>query len=119
MSPEKLQVIKVKIRLGLLPSCPEYNLNQPDQLQEYLGIALRWAAIHGHLDTVKYLVSLGCDPRANDDLAIRWAIRNGHLDTVKYLVSIGCNIHADDDYAFKWAVRNGHTDVYNYLKSLN
>jgi len=37
----------------------------------------------GNLDTVKYLVSLGCDPKAFNNTAIQHASSNGHLEVVK------------------------------------
>ena len=46
------------------------------------------ASEEGNLETVKYLVSLGADVRADNDYAVRSASRNGHLETVKYLVSM-------------------------------
>ena len=38
---------------------------------------------------VKYLVSLGADIRAQDDLAVRYASWSGNLELVKYLLSLG------------------------------
>jgi ankyrin repeat protein len=67
---------------------------------------------------VKYLVSKGCDPRANNDYAIQWATENGHLNVVKYLVSKGCDPRANNDYAIQWATENGHLNVVKYLKLL-
>ena len=52
----------------------------------------RWiicASENGDLDTIKYLVSLNADIRANDDLAVCSAYENEHLDTVRYLMSLG------------------------------
>ena len=37
----------------------------------------------------KYLVSQGANVSARDDYAIKWAAHNGHLETVKYLKSLG------------------------------
>ncbi len=47
------------------------------------------ASENGHLEIVKYLVSLGADVRALDNYAVRYASENGHLETVKYLTSVG------------------------------
>jgi len=69
---------------------------------------------YGHLETVKYLVSLGADIHANNDEAIQQASRYGHLKIVKYLIKQGANIHADS-YAIKEALHNGYDEVVQYL----
>ena len=83
----------------------------------YINYQLRWAARGGHLDIVKYLVSVGADihdcyPHA----ALCHAAANGHLDVVKYLISLGADVHAEDDGALRWAERNKHTEVAEYLR---
>ena len=57
--------------------------------------AVRYASLNGHLEVVKYLVSLGGNIRAQNNQAFRRATRNGHVEVVKYLVSLGGNIRAD------------------------
>jgi ankyrin repeat protein len=48
--------------------------------------AIRWASRNGHLETVKFLLTLSCvDPTADNNYAIRWASEYGHLETVKLL----------------------------------
>jgi len=79
--------------------------------------ALRWSAENGHLEVVKFLVSIGANIHADDDFAFRWSAENGHLEVVKYLVNIGANIHAYDDYALRWSTTNGHPEVIEYLTS--
>jgi len=57
-------------------------------------------AIHNNdLERVKYLVSVGCDPKEYDNSAIRIASYNGHLEIVKYLVSLGCDPKTKDNEA--------------------
>jgi hypothetical protein len=51
------------------------------------------ASESGHLETVKYLVSLGADIKAQNNLAVIDASANGQLETVKYLVTLGAVIH--------------------------
>ncbi len=80
--------------------------------------AIRWASYNGHLETVKYLVSIGADYTADNNYAIRWASRYGHLETVKYLVSIGADHTANNNYAIRWASSNGHSKIVKYLSSL-
>jgi hypothetical protein len=50
------------------------------------------AAGIGRLDMVKWLHSVGCDPRAQDDLDIEWIIRNGYSELVEWLRSVGCQL---------------------------
>ena len=57
------------------------------------------ASQNGHLETVKYLVSLEADIKANDNYAVIVASENGYIETVKYLVSLGSDIKADDNFA--------------------
>jgi hypothetical protein len=76
------------------------------------------SAEYGHLETVKYLVSIGADYTADNNYAIRWASRHGHLETVKYLVSIGANHTADNKCAIRYARMNGHSEIVKYLSSL-
>jgi hypothetical protein len=51
------------------------------------------ASGEGHLETVKYLVSLGADIKAQNNSAVIEASGGGHLETVKYLVSLGAVLH--------------------------
>ncbi|QTF49398.1 putative ankyrin repeat protein [Acanthamoeba polyphaga mimivirus] len=50
------------------------------------------ASEEGHLEVVKYLVSLGADIRAHNDYAVRMASMDGHHEVVKYLLSLGAKI---------------------------
>ncbi len=76
-------------------------------------IFLRIAAMNGHLEVVKYLISLN---HYDDDytLALEGAAGRGHLDVVKYLVSQGVNIHNN---AMESAVEGGRLNVIQYLLS--
>jgi ankyrin repeat protein len=47
---------------------------------------MNYASMYGHLETVKYLHSIGGDSTL---YAIDWASACGHLEIVKYLHSIG------------------------------
>ena len=81
------------------------------------NLALRLSAAQGDLEIVKYLVENGADIHANNDQALRWSANNGHLEIVKYLVECGANIHAYNDEALRCSVGKGHLEVYHYLKS--
>ena len=45
----------------------------------------------GLLPVVKKLIEQGANVHAGNDKAIKWAAQNGHLETVKYLKSLGGN----------------------------
>ena len=76
------------------------------------------AALNGHLDIVKYAVSIGGNARDNDDWAVRWAAYNGHIEVVKYLVSIGADVSVYDNYSVCLAAANGHLEVVRYLAEI-
>ena len=82
---------------------------------------LQWAARNGHLDVVKFLVTLPkVDASAYDNYAIRWAAANGHLDVVKYLASLpNVDASANNNYAIYWAAKNGHLEVVKFLVTLS
>lgn len=79
--------------------------------------ALAFAAIHGHLEVVKFLVeTVGADVHGQGDLPLRWASSYGNLEIVQYLVfKGGANVRALDDDALSWSARNGHLDVFEFL----
>ena len=79
---------------------------------------LFWASGNGHLETVKYLVSLGADIKAEDNYIVRLASGSGHLETIKYLVSLGADIKAQNNYAVQLASEYGHLETVKYLVSL-
>src|SRR6056297_60661 len=64
------------------------------QRQKDNNSAIQLASQNGHLEVVKYLLSVGCDPQADDNEAIQLASTNGHLEVLKYLVSVGCDPQA-------------------------
>ena len=78
-------------------------------------MAIQWASSEGHLEVVKYLVSVGCDPKAEDNASIKSASLKGRLETVKYLLSVGCDPKAEHNCAIRWASRYGSLKVIKYL----
>jgi len=80
-----------------------------------LDVALRIGAEYGHLDFVKYMVSIGANVRYSNGMPLRMCSKNGHLETVKYLVEVGADVHARDDIALRRAAESGHLDVVKYL----
>ena len=81
-------------------------------------LILIWASRNGHLKVVKYLVSLGFDPKIMENCLIQIASRNGDLEMAKYLVEIGCDPKDDNDLAIRFAIENGHLEILKYLVSL-
>ena len=81
--------------------------------------ALRWAALYGHLEIVKYLIEeCGADVHTCDEQALRSAAYQGHLETVKYLIEeCGADVHAWYEGALRSAARSGHLEVVKYLVS--
>jgi len=49
---------------------------------------------HGHLEVVKYLVSLGANILSNDEDAVKSASENDHHEVVKYLVKQEADIRS-------------------------
>ena len=44
---------------------------------------------------------------------------NGHLETAKWLFSLGnINIHAQDEFAFMWSCKNGHLETAKWSSRL-
>ena len=74
------------------------------------------ASRNGHLEMVKYLVSLGADIQSKNDWAVRLASLKGHLEVVnKYIVSLGADIRSENDLSVRWASFNdgsGHWITY-------
>ena len=81
--------------------------------------AMKIASEYGRLEVVEYLVSKDANIKAEKNYAVRMASANGHLEVVKYLVSKDANIRADNNYALQSASINGHLDVVKYLFSLS
>ena len=80
--------------------------------------ALQLASCYGYLEIIKYLISLGANVQVNNNYAIRMASTDGHLDVVKYLVSLGADPQANDNEAIRCASEYGHLDTVKYLVSL-
>ena len=86
--------------------------------------AIRNAVKIGHLDVVKYLMSLdskyGIDPAADDNDAILHAAEKGRLHVLKYLMEevdskYGIDPAAFDNSAIGCAASGGHLDFVKYL----
>eukprot|EP00057_Strongylocentrotus_purpuratus_P029946 XP_780286.3 PREDICTED: ankyrin repeat domain-containing protein 39-like [Strongylocentrotus purpuratus] len=78
--------------------------------------------MHGNLDVVKYLVSVGEVNKGDTDgwTALHGASQNGHLDVTRYLISQGAQMNKgnnDGRTALHIASHKGHLDVTKYLIS--
>jgi ankyrin repeat protein len=90
--------------------------------------AFRLTCINGHLNIVKFLISLEpeygrIDIHARDENAFRWSCYNGHLSIVQFLLTLQpeygrINIHTCDEFAFRSACQYGRLDIVKYLVSL-
>jgi ankyrin repeat protein len=85
---------------------------------------------YGHIDVVKYLLSLPQDQYGQidihkyDEQAFRYACMRGYIDIVQYLLSLPqdqygkINIHKYNEEAFRYACMKGHIEVVQCLLSL-
>lgn len=75
---------------------------------------------NGHLEIVKWLVSIGMDIYANNNEAFRLSCYKGHHHIAKWIYSVGSvNVHADINNAFIASCFGGHNDIAKWLISLD
>ena len=89
----------------------------------FLKTPIHYAALNGHLDTVKFLVSFTDNPLDGSKFCspIHWAARNGHLDTLKILVDFTSNPNAHDSCGqtpFHLAAKAGSLECLQFLASI-
>lgn len=60
---------------------------------DYCNELIQEAVYYGHLEIIKYLMSIGASLQSDKDYALITASEKGYLEIVKYLVSQGANIH--------------------------
>lgn len=85
------------------------------------------AASNGHVDVLKYLMTLdrvyGITPSAHNNEAIRFAASNGHVQAVAFLMELdaeyGIDPTARHNEAIRHAISNGHLEVVQYLMALD
>ncbi len=77
--------------------------------------ALACAAYNGHLDIVRYLVSMGADINAEQERALHAAATCGHLNVVEYIFSIGVKVLYLD--IIESAYEYGHMDIVQFIFS--
>lgn len=77
---------------------------------------LTWNCENNHLDTVKYLFSIGiCVSIDRISRTLSTTAMKGHLDIIRYLVEQGSNINSNDNSALKYSSEFGHLAVVQYL----
>ena len=110
--PKQGDVLNVfRSRAARRPIIEYYDINED----------LRFAAGHGHLKLVKYLLKNNTDTNvvdANNDAALKMAAQGGHLEVVKYLLQHKANTNVVDDGnddALRMAAQKGHLRVVRYL----
>lgn len=83
--------------------------------------ALRFAALHGHLELVRLLLSAQADLKASDDLrmtALHIACQNGYALVAQALLDQDAPLNAVTTFGWTplhWATENGHVDVLREL----
>jgi len=74
---------------------------------------------NGNLTACKILIANGADKYFGKSCGVRRSAEYGHLETLKYFVSLYISIYLYNDYAIKNAMKNGHWHVVNYLLQLD
>jgi hypothetical protein len=77
----------------------------------------------GDIQTLRSLDYSRFNTHAQDEYAFRYACENGHLDIVKFLLTLEpshgrIDIYAKNEYAFRYACKNGHTNIVKFLLAL-
>jgi ankyrin repeat protein len=61
------------------------------------------------------MVNEGVDVRIDSDYALCFAAEHGYLEVVKFLVELGANVNAGNNWAIDHAVDGDHLCVLDYL----
>ena len=59
------------------------------------------------------------DIHYNNDAGLYFACRGGHLDVVKYLISLNIDVFGNNNMSFIVACRGGHFNIVKYLESID
>jgi len=85
--------------------------------QDVLNNTLADAATKGHLDVLKYLVSIGADIPINDINIMTKVTEYGRLDILQYIEANGGDLSIFHNMCLRTAVLNGQLDILKYLIS--
>ena len=84
---------------------------------DYCNELIQEAVYYGHLEIIKYLMSIGASLQSDKDYALIIASEKGYFEIVEYLVSIGANVRSKNDRALIMASHYGHLKIVKYLVS--
>ena len=111
-----VKYLKLAIELGV-----EKNFQDDDGFT-----GLMYAANHGHLDVLKYLIDNGADINSQDSefgtFPLKRAVEGGHIDCVQYLIAAGADINLRDKanhtalFAAYMSNTKNRQEIINYLK---
>ncbi|AFX93084.1 putative ankyrin repeat protein [Megavirus courdo11] len=81
------------------------------------------ASKFGHLEIIKYLISLGKKDngqhiKCSCNRSMVKAAKKGYIDIVKYFISIGTNINYKNQAVFRKSAKKGHLNIVKYLVEL-
>jgi hypothetical protein len=83
----------------------------------YCTDPIQEAVYYGHLEIIKYLVSIGNIIQSDKDNALITASEKGYFEIVEYLVFLGANVRRQKNQALIMASQYGHLKVVKYLVS--
>ncbi|ARF08124.1 ankyrin repeat protein [Catovirus CTV1] len=90
--------------------------------QSISKVDIDWALIRAcqkdHLHVVKYLISIGANKTAKNNLPLINAANNNNLNIIKYLIDNGVSAMAENNIAIITAARRGYYDTVEYLISM-
>jgi hypothetical protein len=66
---------------------------------------LETCIIKNKFETLKYFISLGCDPRNSDDYFLSACIFHSRYEIAKFLISFGCNLTKEESH---WRHHEGY-----------
>ena len=119
---EDLNIAK-KFPTGLELLCQKNNIEIIRFLvsRDYIDLqnenksALIVSCFYGHLDLVKYLISVGANPIETNNFPITFASRGGHIDIVKYLTLLGADPYVDNNINLCAAITSNNPFVIKFF----
>jgi len=84
------------------------------EMIKHTGEILALAAHNGHLDIVKFLISIGADVCYSDNLPLLWSAISGYVDIAKFLVGHGADMFSNN-YMLAYCAEHGHLEMVEYL----
>ena len=113
------EVVKRECVLGNLSAVRAYVQIVTRDIQPgnhfFYAALIQTAAIYGHLDIVKYLVSVGAEVADIKDRILREICGNGHLDVLKFVYSVRPEIFKTDDQLMNMACFRSHLNVIKFF----